>query len=204
MREDIATYIRLRLWKSRPSCMFWEPGYHTPSWAPVLSMIGFRTPSQEFTPPLSAIKRALQASNEIVLIIRFSEDQKQIHTVGRCMGLVRDTDPVDGYFTTDNGYSGYRDPKYKETGPEMALLVGLFGINAPFILRLNDGASDTSISKRTRDTDGDTTLPKTQTQKHIERRLWTTNSLKCLRLCEGYGCSPEPRQVRSTCELRCL
>jgi hypothetical protein len=61
-------------------------------------------------------------------------DGKQLYTAGRVLGIVSRNDkrPTE-FFKTDTGYYGRRDDTNGEI-PKGALLVGLFGINAPFIL----------------------------------------------------------------------
>jgi hypothetical protein len=143
IREDFAGYMTTRLWEHTRYTTGLTPGNHTPggtsptsdvpSFSPELDALGRRTLSARFAPPVAAIRQIMKESSGVVPIAEFTNDCREMMTLGFFMGTVTSMDAWDGRFTTSMDYHGYA-PFNDE--PEFAIfLVGLFGINAPFLLR---------------------------------------------------------------------
>jgi len=103
-----------------------------PSWAPDLEIIGQRSLNQLYMPPTEAIRRALEASRGIAPIVKFRSDHHVLFTLGYNMGKAVEKQ-ANGGSKTDRNYHG--TSPLGESERLSATLVGLFGINAPFLLK---------------------------------------------------------------------
>jgi hypothetical protein len=143
MRNDLAMYMRTRLWEYKHDVVgLTESPFvdarqaTTPSWAPDLEVLGRRALSEHFVPPSYEIQHVLRASAGVAPIMHFSDDFKVLYTAVYDLGSVIENyiDVRGGRFGTDKGYWG-RHPLRKAL-PDSTVLVGLFGINAPFLLQI--------------------------------------------------------------------
>jgi hypothetical protein len=105
-----------------------------PSWAPDLDILGHRSPHYPpFQSPVMLDHRSLLRLGGLAPIARFSDDLRVLYTKGFFMGRVIKKGSFDGRFATDHHSHGYR--ALRESLLHSAMLVGLFGLNVPFLLQ---------------------------------------------------------------------
>jgi hypothetical protein len=143
MWEGFASYLEGKLWEQKRFIMGGTGRYPTAllqdasqasSWAPNLDILGHRSPHYHpFQSPVLPVHRSLLRLGGLAPIARFSDDLRVLYTEGFFMGRVIKKGSFDGRFATDHNYHGYH--ALRESLPHSAMLVGLFGLNVPFLLQ---------------------------------------------------------------------
>lgn len=143
IRHDFVGYMTTRLWEHTRYPTGHTPGYSmplifpstsvVPSFCPELEVLGRRSLNSRFAPPATAIRQIMARRTGMLPIADFTKDCRELMTLGYDMGRVTTIDPSGGGFVTSKNYHGYAP--FNDEPPFELLLVGLFGINAPFFLR---------------------------------------------------------------------
>lgn len=154
IQEDLSGYLRCRLWEYRryhTSQADFVP--QTPSWAPELDVLGQRSLKESDAPILEKIDHALSHIDQPTVHSTFSNDLRIMYAMGYNMGeAIPESTSFDlrsqfsTYFSTHSGYHGHLGHKANLRAGKN-YLVGLFGINVPFLLQVMPSSSDVTAYK---------------------------------------------------------
>jgi hypothetical protein len=143
IQEDFVGYMWTRLWEHKHYNTGMTPeylettgswtSYEPPSFSADLEALGRKALRDVCKPPLTDLRLALNVSRGVLPIADFTSDCREMMTLGYDMGHVTFLNARNGKFRTSKDYTGVAP--FQDMPRFDIFLVGLFGINAPFLLR---------------------------------------------------------------------